>query len=681
MKIKSLQISNILSFKHFDDICNAPKISFDDNLNIIIGHNGSGKSTALEVINFTLNKALFFDYEFNKQNIFIPSSYKRTINARYNSWNYSGFRLGKNENSSSNIQTIRLEIEIDEIDKNNLSLVKDKINDFSIILEKYSDIKIKDLSSTNIDLLKSTIIDIVLDAETKQIKTIGGINIIQNDLSWINNLSGLSDDILNYFLSYGLYARVIELNNIINDAKISLLAPTYTMLSAYRNYGEYNPGINLNSETAADEQIEGINTANKNKSVNSRESSEPSIFNYVRLRLAKEHSNRPTNKSEEWSDQKIKKLHFFKKINSNLKILNLSFNLKLVDRYKNQYSFNFINIKTNKELGDINNLSSGQKSLLHIIFEAYGRDNLKGGVIVIDEPEIHLHDQFQKEYIKIIEDISKTQKCQYILVTHSDSFIYSKTIDKIKRFSLNDYYYTDIFDPSITSAQKNLIKIIDNTRSAYALFAKKVILVEGDTDRYFFKALIDYIHPELSQEIAVLDIGGKSNYNIWKDFFDNFGLKTFYIGDLDNVFDMKIISTPRESIDETIKQRKLLKNKVQIKNNYNKLASDINFLKIPNIKNWNIFINEYKQITKTSNKEIVKEIRKINKTIDIDIESKYVNNVFILKYGSIDEYTGTTHKDQLPQIIEFCAKKLESFVKSNSQKNKEIKKIINTIVH
>jgi DNA repair exonuclease SbcCD ATPase subunit len=58
MKITSLQVSNILSFRYFEDIANAPKITFDKNLSILIGQNGSGKSTALEVINFIFRRVL-----------------------------------------------------------------------------------------------------------------------------------------------------------------------------------------------------------------------------------------------------------------------------------------------------------------------------------------------------------------------------------------------------------------------------------------------------------------------------------------------------------------------------------------------------------------------------------------------------------------------------------------------
>lgn len=58
MKIDYIQISNILSFRHYANIDQAPKITFDNGLNILIGQNGAGKSTALEVINFIFRKVI-----------------------------------------------------------------------------------------------------------------------------------------------------------------------------------------------------------------------------------------------------------------------------------------------------------------------------------------------------------------------------------------------------------------------------------------------------------------------------------------------------------------------------------------------------------------------------------------------------------------------------------------------
>ncbi|PIY17018.1 hypothetical protein COZ14_04355, partial [Candidatus Dojkabacteria bacterium CG_4_10_14_3_um_filter_Dojkabacteria_WS6_41_9] len=66
MKIKSLQISNILTFKYVDDIEKAEKIIFDKDFNILIGQNGAGKSTVLEVINFIFKRVLFVPYTTNQ---------------------------------------------------------------------------------------------------------------------------------------------------------------------------------------------------------------------------------------------------------------------------------------------------------------------------------------------------------------------------------------------------------------------------------------------------------------------------------------------------------------------------------------------------------------------------------------------------------------------------------------
>lgn len=59
MKIKYIRISNILSFKYFENIDEATIIEVKDDMNILIGQNGAGKSTVFEILNFLFRKGSF----------------------------------------------------------------------------------------------------------------------------------------------------------------------------------------------------------------------------------------------------------------------------------------------------------------------------------------------------------------------------------------------------------------------------------------------------------------------------------------------------------------------------------------------------------------------------------------------------------------------------------------------
>ena len=309
--------------------------------------------------------------------------------------------------------------------------------------------------------------------------------------------------------------------------------------------------------------------------------------------------------------------------------MNLECRIRLTEQRTWDYAFEFFDTKRKRVLNDINSLSSGQKAIIHLVFEAYGRGDLKGGVVIIDEPEIHLHYQFQNEYLRVIEEIGQEQKCQYVLVTHSESLINSVTIHKAKRFALNEENNTVIKSPALDTDQRMLVKILDNTRSTYAFFAKKVILVEGEVDRYFFKALIKEIEPNLYQEVAVLDINGKPDYATWKEFFEAFGLIVYFIGDLDVAFKLFY---PTEKA--------------------------------------------YKLHTQ----KIVDDFRRKHSNLETEIKQKYSEKMYILKDGDLELYLGI-HQKGLRETIKFCHERLQNYLADDTnEKAKEIISIIKEII-
>lgn len=615
MKIKELKISNILSFKYYADISDATKIVFDGSLNIFIGENGAGKSTALEVINFIFKRVLFTQFNTN-QDLYSRKSTltladKKQILSPANNQSFSGFRLEPNWNTETDSQKIQLAIELDEVDTANIDHLianTDKLNSLISLYTNHS-------ATPNVASQNIYTIEVTLNNDDKTFS----VNISPNS----------SDPGYLYLVNYNFYKELINFYNFENpQAQIAPLYESFTLIGGYRNYHSFNPAVSLQGSSAA-QQIQQIRTQEYSKSLNANEQSEPPIFNLVRLRVAGKHyeiygeESKGLDCEKEANDQM-----FLSRINEKLKLVNLEVKIQFTDKQKWGYSFQFYDLKRKKPLNDINSLSAGQKAIIHLVFEAYGRGDSKGGLVIIDEPEIHLHYQFQNEYLHVIDEINKEQSCQYVLVTHSESLINSITIHKVKRFALDDDNYTIIKAPSLSTNQKTLIKILDNARSTYAFFAKKVLLVEGEIDRYFFKALLQEMNSGLNQEIAILDIMGKRNYLEWKTFFEEFGLTVYFISDLDSAFG---------------------------------------------------FLYSTETAYKLNSPEIIKGFKCTHPNLITEIEQKYSKKIFILKEGDLEYYLGI-HNKGLPETIKFCDETLKDYlIDETNEKSKEIRFIFNEI--
>lgn len=669
MKINYLQISNVLSFKHEENIENATKINFNEDINILIGQNGSGKSTVLEVINFILKRVLFVEYTFNRETYNMIERVERhqiksIISKLQREDKYSNFRLEPNWLTSDKESKIKFEIEIDDIDIQNFEYLKSIEPQLKLIAEKYSNEPFGDLSQ-----------------EPSKEKKIIEVNL--NKLA--NNYSSTYDgkSIMDYFRNYNFYNKLIELYNIENSGNpLRELTETMSVLSAYRNYSQFISDSTLQSRTA--NLPYGVHDSAK-QSINDVETNEPKIFNTVRSKLIEIFQGYLNTGGLDYANEEINKNKLLVDINEKLRLINLKLRINLIELAVWNFSFTFTDLSNTHIVSNINSLSAGQKSILHLIFETYGRVGIKGGVIIIDEPEIHLHHQLQDEYLRVIKELQVEQKTQYILVTHSESFINSSTINKVLRFGLDDQSHSFIKSPTLNTSQNSLIKILDNTRSTFAFFANKILLVEGDTDRYFFQSVFNKLYPELKQSLAILHMGGKGNYKNFKEFFEQYGLKVFFIGDFDNVFSLKL---PTDTIVDKSNELKYINEikqtqlntmsspqKKQLENKIKTLIKDDNYLIAPNIDHWTRLFSCFDNICSGDKNEVVRKILEDHPNIISNIESKYIQNVFILKKGAIEAYTGTSHRS-IHEMANYCETNLDTLLASNSEEGKEINHIV-----
>jgi hypothetical protein len=622
MRVNYLQLSNILSFKYEEDINNAFKIEFDPDLNIIIGGNGSGKSTALEAMNFVFTRVLFKYCEVRDYNFLLPSEggRKNSLVVDDRSSHASGLRLQPNWDSELEPQSIRILITLDDIDRTNINHIANNYGHIRNIFGVYSHI------STPEDF-----VPIENDMEVD-------INITFNyreDRYETSYIDSVPDSVQFYLEYYQAINEAIAIHNNKHADHVKPLGSTFSMLSAFRNYNTFSLQTSLQSNPVS--QLREIRRNSSYRSNHDQSGSEPAIFNIVKLKLGEEYLNFLKGKKDiDEAKDAVNSLKMVNDINNKLELLNLKFYIELTDLRTWSYEFRFRDTKNNRDLGDINSLSAGQKSIIHLIFDAYGRDDVNGGLIIIDEPEIHLHYQFQFEYLKILEKLAKEQGVQYIIVTHSEGFISNKTIGHVKRFSLNEERNSVVCTPDIREDQRKLIEILNNTWAARVLFLDRVLLVEGQDDEYFFRVAIKKLQPELSQNITVYGVRGKDSISSFKSFFESFGLTVYLIKDLDATGKDFYNSTMSFKYDKRTKRAGLDKRKID-------------------------------------------KYRNEHPDLDQQIESRYSSDEFYLKKGAVEQYTGK--EKGIDHVIDFCENDMDNFLNSDDEKAKEICKIIGLIAN
>lgn len=72
-------------------------------------------------------------------------------------------------------------------------------------------------------------------------------------------------------------------------------------------------------------------------------------------------------------EEKANNLDFMIAINKKIRVVNLECKVRMIDFRTWQYAFEFFDLKRGKPLLDINSLSAGQKAIIHLVFESYGR--------------------------------------------------------------------------------------------------------------------------------------------------------------------------------------------------------------------------------------------------------------------------------------------------------------------
>lgn len=148
----------------------------------------------------------------------------------------------------------------------------------------------------------------------------------------------------------------------------------------------------------------------------------------------------------------------------------------------------------------------------------------KGIIIAIEEPEIYLHPQQQKIVYEILKSLSSqgSEQIQVMYTTHSSFLIHAEDYRNIilvrKRDAatgtLTAQCTEEIFPPT-SRGEFSLLCQFDPERNEL-FFARKILLVEGDTEKLSLPILLDRIglNP-IQKAISIIECGSKSGIKLF----------------------------------------------------------------------------------------------------------------------------------------------------------------------
>jgi putative ATP-dependent endonuclease of OLD family len=154
-------------------------------------------------------------------------------------------------------------------------------------------------------------------------------------------------------------------------------------------------------------------------------------------------------------------------------------------------------------------------------------------VLLIEEPEAHLHPSLQYKLLKYIRDrVDRTDDSRQVFLTsHSTHITSASELDSIicmsaptRELGVRVSYPGRVFadNPEGRASKKYMERFLDATKSNM-LFAKGIIFVEGIAEQLLIPCLAEYIGAPLEEKhVAVIAVGGST----FKHFLPIFGATT-----------------------------------------------------------------------------------------------------------------------------------------------------------
>jgi putative ATP-dependent endonuclease of OLD family len=526
MKIKKIEVKNFRLLESI--VCN-----LEDDITLIVGKNNTGKTSFFEAIKLATSndgKFIFEDFAQSSYAIFIA------VHGKYLASKKEGISEEEREELEKQliieIPKIKINFEIEYNKENNESLVE--LSEFITDLEN-----VRNDATICISFEPKNTLKLFQSFENREEKTIGLIKYLHE------NIKFLYDTVCYALDKESDYSRIIEDSFIVKIQKVMLFESIKAMRILDDTKGDSNNALSLGFSNYYNQRDK-----TNDQDVKDLEETLKGVSRELKIKYEKVLESIMT-KLEKFG---AKTLISIPKI-----AIDSKFDSEKVIKNNIQYLYKQDEIDLPESYNGL-----GYSNLIYMILElASFIEKFKNSkeeklsnflVVLIEEPEAHMHPQMQQVFINQVSEVIKEAKkdtniqIQVIITTHSSHILSESGIETERGFNRIRYFnrLPNGTGYKITNQDFNNLEIKDDKRTFRFLrqyltlhksdlfFADKVILVEGTTERILLPQMIKKSAISLCNEyVSILEVGGAYAHS-FKEILELINVRTLIITDIDS---------------------------------------------------------------------------------------------------------------------------------------------------
>ncbi len=650
MKIKKISIKNVRSFKDETIFELLP------DFNILIGPNGSGKSNFLDILSVTLRE--YFIQIYSIQEMFLNNRYFLMINSPSSYTGQSQKKyLEKYVGNESEDSEINIEFILQQEDIDNMRHIYDNVESLLRVLESRYSYNNQHLNSRN--KLQSVETNWSDHLPHFSPGSVIGYRIVNAELQ-----TSEIDEKARVFLEY---MNIFELVSILlRDEKIFDLNMNFMSIGPYRGIDEGNQYATLSNSNQYELISKYMRSTSKDVTnllavgvlffAQKRRKCESGEFGYKKL----------------WDqDPQVKSVSEF------LEQINYTWDMQLIDPSKNIYG---VVLQEGGRTIQLSQASSGERELLSFLLGIYAY-RIVGGILIVDEPELHLHPKWQRVLLRVFKRLADETNNQFIVSTHAPAFINDESYRHIHRIYKHDNRSQHVYlEISKDISVRQIHHLINATNNEKIFFADGVVLVEGITDRLIFQKMLSMAQQKKNSRkvIEVVELKGKYNIECYKTFLSKLNIPYFIVADKDYL---------REVAPETLR--------AMMRPNAKKIRKDV--LKNKSSIDGSNLVEKLDEAIRTGKLDDLRGLWEYIKTMRMDfkptlttIEEEQLNdffaaqekdNVHILREGAIEQYLPEQFRGKrLDRVLELLHDNANYTSWISSKLSAELRDIVDLII-